>query len=95
MDLKLTWDENKRLTNLQKHGLDFRDAGEVLESRYRFDLSTVRNGEIRVQSLSYVMGVLRVLSVAHTDRHGLVRVFSYRAASREETEAYYEWLRDE
>ena len=77
---------------MQKHGLDFRDAGLVLDSRYRFDISIVRNGEKRIQSMSYVMEVLRVLSIAHTDRHEVARIFSYRAASREESEAYYEWL---
>jgi uncharacterized DUF497 family protein len=51
MKKKLTWDESKRQTNLNKHGLDFADAGEVLASRYRLDVSVVRNGEQRLQSL--------------------------------------------
>ena len=28
----LIWDESKRESNLRKHGLDFADAAEVLES---------------------------------------------------------------
>jgi len=28
------WDEAKRRSNLRKHGLDFVDAGVMLESRY-------------------------------------------------------------
>jgi uncharacterized DUF497 family protein len=43
---KLTWDETKRQTNLQKHGLDFADANEVLQSSYRWDIDIVRSGEI-------------------------------------------------
>jgi hypothetical protein len=43
--MKLEWDENKRRGNLLKHGLDFADAGEVLESRYRMDRAIVRGGE--------------------------------------------------
>jgi uncharacterized DUF497 family protein len=38
MEVPLIWDEAKRLANLRKHGLDFADAGEVLESRYRLDV---------------------------------------------------------
>ena len=31
MKMKLIWDEDKRIANLEKHGLDFCDAGAVLE----------------------------------------------------------------
>lgn len=30
--MKFTWDENKRLNNLQKHGLDFNDAEQVFNN---------------------------------------------------------------
>ncbi|WP_340121433.1 BrnT family toxin [Methylobacter svalbardensis] len=92
MEKKLTWDETKRQTNLQKHGLDFADAGEVLNSRYRLDLMVERNGEQRLQSFSYVMNRLAVLSLVHLDRNNTVRVVSFRPASQLESEMYYEWL---
>lgn len=53
METRLTWDEAKRQINLRRHGLDFADAGVVLDSRYRLDISVVRKGEVRVQSFSY------------------------------------------
>ena len=37
----LIWDETKRESNLRKHGLDFADAVEVLESRYRLDIAAM------------------------------------------------------
>jgi uncharacterized DUF497 family protein len=92
---KLTWDENKRQINLQKHGLDFADAGEVLLSCYRLDIDVVRNGEQRTQSFSYVMNRLAVLSLVHVDRSNTVRVVSFRPASQLESEMYYEWLENE
>jgi uncharacterized DUF497 family protein len=95
MDLKLGWDEAKRQANLRKHGLDFADAGEVLESRYRLDVQEWRQAERRVLSISYAMGFLAVLTVVHTDRDGAVRVISFRHASREEREADHAWLEDE
>ncbi len=51
METELIWDENKRQANLQKHGLDFADANEVLESRYRLDIEVMRDNEFRIQSL--------------------------------------------
>ena len=90
--MKLVWDKQKRQANLFKHGLDFADALLVLESHYRLDIEIVRNGEQRVQSLSYVMDRLAVLSVVHTARRDAVRVISLRPASQTETEKYHEWL---
>jgi uncharacterized DUF497 family protein len=91
----LVWDEAKRLSNLRKHGLDFADAAEVLESRYRLDIAAVRGGELRMQSISYALGFLAVLTVVHTERDGATRVISFRRASNEEREVYDAWLQDE
>jgi uncharacterized DUF497 family protein len=76
--MKLEWDENKRRGNLLKHGLDFADAGEVLESRYRMDRAIVRGGELRFQSFSYVMQHLAVLTVVHAERDDSIRIISFR-----------------
>lgn len=92
MSTPLTWDETKRLVNLEKHGLDFADAGHVLDSRYRLDVLSAREGEVRVQSLSYAMRRLEVLSVVHIERQGAVRIISFRPASQSESETYYEWI---
>lgn len=53
--------------------------------RYRLDVDVVRNGEAQVQSFSYVMGRLQVLTVVHLDRHGTIRIVSYRPASELES----------
>ena len=95
MEKKLIWDETKRRSNLAKHGLDFRDAGEVMDSRYRLDIAAVRGDEIRMQSISYALGFLAVLTVVHTERDGATRVISFRHASNEEREVYDDWLQDE
>ena len=91
----LDWHETKRLTNLAKHGLDFKNANLVLESNYRLDVPVIRNGEARTMSFSYVMNRLAVLTVVHVDRETLNRIVSFRPASELETEAYYEWLAQE
>lgn len=66
MATKLIWDETKRREN----GLDFADASEVLDSRYRMDIAVARGGEARVQSISYALGFLAVLTVVSTERDG-------------------------
>ena len=95
MDIRLTWDEAKRQSNLRKHGVDFADAGEVLESRFRLDIPQQGIGEVRTLSISYALGFLAVLSVVHTERGGSVRVISFRRASRVEREVYDAWLENE
>jgi uncharacterized DUF497 family protein len=88
----LIWDENKRQTNLKKHGLDFADANDVLESNYRLDIDIVKNNELRTQSFSYALGFLAVLTVIHTARDNATRIISFRHASTTEREDYYDWL---
>jgi len=89
---RLIWDEAKRQANLAKHGLDFRDAGLVLDSRYRLDLVMSRHAEMRTMSFSYVMDRLAVLLLVHVTREDAVRIVSFRYASKTESEKYYEWI---
>ncbi|OAI17892.1 hypothetical protein A1359_05445 [Methylomonas lenta] len=95
METELIWDENKRQANLQKHCLDFADANEVLESRYRLDIEVMRDNEFRIQSISYALGFLAVLTVIHTQRDQATRIISFRPASTREREAYGVWLKNE
>ncbi len=95
MKINLIWDEYKRQTNLQKHGLDFADANEVLESRYRLDIDVIRGGERRTQSISYALDFLAVLTVLHTQRERAARIISFRPASSKERETYDAWLENE
>ncbi len=76
MTKRLIWDEAKRAANLAKHGLDFADADEMLESQCRLDIAEMRDNELRTQSFSYVMNCLRVLTVVHIDRDDATRVIS-------------------
>ena len=95
MGIRLTWDDAKRQSNLLKHGLDFADVGEVLDSHFRLDIPQQGLGETRTLSICYALGCLAVLSVAHTERNGSTRVISFRRASRLEREVYDDWLENE
>jgi uncharacterized DUF497 family protein len=90
----MIWDEAKRQKNLEKHQLDFADAGLVLSNRYRLVFEIVRNGEIRRQAFAYVTEVLTVLTVVWQPAKKQ-RIISFRRAHRYEREAYYAWLEKE
>lgn len=92
MESRYTWDEAKRQSNLAKHGLDFAGADMVLGSSYRLDVPVVCAGEQRIQSLSYVLNRLAVLTVVHLERDSTTRIISFRYASEKESEAYYDWI---
>lgn len=87
----MIWDETKWLTNLEKHRLDFADAGLVLSNRYRLVFEIVRNGEVRRQAFAYVAEVLTVLTVILSPGEK-ARIISFRRAHRYEREAYHSWL---
>jgi uncharacterized DUF497 family protein len=90
----MIWDKTKRLINLEKHLLDFADAGLVLSNRYRLEFESIRNGEVRRQAFAYVAEVLTVLTVIWVPGEKR-RVISFRRAHKNEREAYHAWLEKE
>ena len=94
MKSRFTWDEQKRAKNLDKHHLDFSDAGLVLDSQFRLDVESIRNEEGRTQSFAYVFDRLAVLTVVHLSGEK-PHIISFRTASEEEREVYHEWLEND
>jgi uncharacterized protein len=87
------WDENKRLSNLSKHGVDFEDV------RFIFDGDTVtveddryNYGEQRLVTFGFLRG--SIISVTHTETHSehgdVIRVISARKATKHEQQLYFE-----
>ncbi len=79
------WDENKRLTNLEKHGIDFLDAAEAL-LRPHLETRSDRNREVR--SLAICETTKRIIAVVYTLRESRCRIISARPARRYEQEEY-------
>ena len=67
----------------------------LFESLYRLDIEVMRDNEFRIQSISYALGFLAVLTVIHTQRDRATRNISFRPASTREREAYGVWLKNE
>jgi len=91
--MKFEWDEQKRITNARKHGIDFHDAIEifagdtVMMEDDRFDY-----GERRFVSLGLLRG--RVITVVHTEHEGVMRIISARKATKYEQRIYFERITD-
>ena len=85
------WDEQKRLANVKKHGIDFIDVQEVFDGAVviipdeRFDY-----GETRF----ILIGILKsqVVVVAYTERGENIRIISARKATKNEQIYYFQQI---
>lgn len=87
--MKYEWDENKRLSNLEKHGLDFDDADLVYESATKLTLPCTTESEDRWQDIAEIDGTLLVLSLVYVYRLDVVRFISFRYANIKERRFFY------
>lgn len=91
--MKFEWDEQKRLINLQRHGIDFADAYRIFDNEVytilddRFDY-----GEIRWLSLGLLFG--EVVAVSYTETDELIRIISVRKGEKHEQKTYFEEIRN-
>ncbi len=87
MNMEFEWDEAKRRSNLEKHGIDFIDAVQVLADAPLILEDTRHDyGEQRCLALGEKNGLLFV--VAFTLRDGAFRIISARRANARERRSY-------
>ncbi|MCO6185517.1 BrnT family toxin [Rhizobium sp. L1K21] len=79
------WDEGKRLSNIEKHGIDFLTAAVALMQPH-LESRTDRNGEVRI--LAICSESARIIVVIYTMRADTCRIISARAARKHERESY-------
>lgn len=81
------WDENKRRSNIEKHGLDFRDAlGLFDESYVGVKAKAGSGGEERFLATGVVNE--KYVTVIYTERDGATRIISFRKARQNEHRRY-------
>ncbi|MDP1634218.1 MAG: BrnT family toxin [Gallionellaceae bacterium] len=86
--MRYTWDEAKRQTNRQKHGLYFSDAEKVFASpMVLFKDSRENYDEPRMIGIG-LLDVLVVL-IVHVESDEEIRIISMRKADNDETDLYY------
>src|SRR5205085_10378859 len=86
--MEAEWDEQKRHTDIAKHGVDFVAAARVFDGPI-LEVEDRRSdhGEMRFLSLGEVAG--QVIHVVYTWRGRRRRIISARRASRDERQRYY------
>ncbi len=86
--MRFTWHEPKRLSTLEKRGLDFADAGPVFDGpTFTFEDDRRDYGEQRWVT----MGLLRdkVVVIVHTEAEDEIRIISLREAEKDEQRLFY------
>lgn len=87
--LKFQWDETKRLQNISKHNLDFKDSLPVFIDKRSIVRPSPRSGEDR-----YIMiGQLerKIIAIVYVLRDENIRLISMRSARKQEKEL---WLKN-
>ena len=90
MNLKFRWNKAKARENYRKHGVTFDLAKAVFNDAFALELLDDRRdyGEERFVIIGMVEG--RILYVAYSERHDVIRIISARRATKHEEQAYYE-----
>lgn len=79
--MRFEWDENKRLLNLQRQGIDFADVWQVFENEvYTILDDRFEYGEIRWISYGLLFG--EVLAVSYTATVETIRIISIRKGKK-------------
>ena len=83
------WDDKKCESNFAKHGLDFAEAGKVIENPESITTDDVKHSlfECRRLTIGYLDNIL-CTAVIHTKRNLKIRIISFRPASKKERQYY-------
>ena len=93
MDIKFEWDEQKRLSNISKHGIDFKEAKT---SFYDEDALIIYDPDHSNSEDRFVLLGLsifnKLLTICHCYRKNdeVIRLISARKATSSETKQYFE-----
>ncbi len=86
--MRFEWDEAKRQSNIQKHGIDF--IG--IENVFAGETVTILDDRCDYSETRFVtVGVLRghVVVIAHTETDEAIRIISVRKATKNEEISYF------
>lgn len=84
----VTWNEEKRVINLEKHGIDFADCESIFDGQmFTQEDTRVDYGECRLQSLGLLGN--KVVFVVWVEYETEAHLISVREATRREERFYY------
>lgn len=91
--MRFEWDEEKRKSNFNKHGVDFADVEQIFfDECYAINDDRFDYGETRFLSLYLLVG--EVIAVIYTETDKTVRIISARREDKYEQQTYYKEIRD-
>jgi uncharacterized protein len=83
------WDEDKNLSNIEKHKIAFEDAVLIFNDPERIELYDSLHSASSEDRIKVIGKVHKVLVVIYTERHVATRIISARYAEKAEKEVYY------
>lgn len=84
--MEYQWDDEKRDSNVEKHGFDFVDAWMILERDHVLAQAKIKDKEVRFRATGFIHGVQA--TAIYTMREHAVRLISVRRASANERRQY-------
>ena len=86
--MQYEWDEAKRQSNIQKHGIDFLGIEKVFAGQTITILDDrIDYGEPRFVTVGLLQG--HVVVIAHTETDEVIRIISVRKATKNEEISYF------
>ena len=86
--MQYEWDEAKRQSNIQKHGIDFLGIERVFAGQTITILDDrIDYGEPRFVTVGLLQG--HVVVIAHTETDEVIRIISVRKATKHEEISYF------
>lgn len=85
--MNFEWDENKRRSNIVKHGFDFLDIEQLFAGDHiKVEAKAGLDGEQRLLATGFVFG--NYATVIYTERDGVTRIISLRKARKNEQQRH-------
>ncbi len=83
------WDENKNISNIKKHGIDFKDSLKIFSNTMITKVDDRKDyKEKRWISLGNLENIIVIL--VYTKRGKIIRIISIRKANKSERKIYYD-----
>jgi len=89
------WDPKKSKSNQLKHGISFDKAPKVFDDFHITAIDQRKDyGETRSCTMGFLDSTKRIVLVAHTQRHGKIRIISMRKANKREQKIFNNYLNE-
>jgi len=90
-DIRFTWDEEKNITNIRKHGISFIEAAKVYFDPVRLEFYDEEHSTLDEERWNIIgsieMKILFVVIIKSAENQ--IRIISARFATKKEKGAYY------